>query len=145
MKKYINKVHCEDCIQLLKELPDKSIDMILCDLPYQITANSWDKIIPFDKLWESYNRIIKDNGAIVLTASQPFTSLLICSNLKMFKYCWVWNKKMITNPMLAKKQPLKQHEDIVVFYKKPFNLCSNIIVNVLLINSFNSCNLLIWF
>lgn len=111
----------EDCLKVMPEIADKSIDMILCDLPYGTTACKWDTIIPFDKLWEQYERIIKDNGAIVLTASQPFTSVLVASNLKMFKYEWIWDKKRITNPMLAKKQPLKQHENILVFYKKQCN------------------------
>jgi site-specific DNA-methyltransferase (adenine-specific) len=84
-------------------------------LPYGSTACSWDTIIPFEPLWEQYKRIIKDNGAIVLTASQPFTSALVMSNPKMFKYCWVWNKKISGNPLIAKHQPLKIHEDICVF------------------------------
>ena len=99
-------------------IPDKSIDMILCDLPYGTTACKWDSVIPFDKLWEQYKRIIKDNGAIVLTASQPFTSELIHSNLKMFKYEWIWEKEQGVNFLLAKKQPMKVHENICVFYKK---------------------------
>ena len=107
-----------DCFNVFSQIQDKSIDMILCDLPYGTTACKWDTILPFDKLWEQYERIIKDNGAIVLTASQPFTSALVMSNPKMFKYEWIWDKKRITNPMLAKKQPLKQHENILVFYKK---------------------------
>ena len=106
-----------DCLEKMKDIPDKSIDMILCDLPYGTTACKWDTIIPFEPLWEQYKRIIKDNGAIVLTASQPFTSALVMSNLKMFKYCWVWEKTIGTNPMLTKKQPFKKHEDVCVFYK----------------------------
>ena len=112
----INLLH-GDCLELMKELPDKSIDMILCDLPYGITACKWDIPIPLDKLWIQYKRIIKDNGAIVLTASQPFTSKLIMSNLEMFKYEWVWNKKMQGNFLLAKYQPLKIHENILIFSK----------------------------
>lgn len=104
-----------DCLELMKDIPDGSIDMILADLPYGTTACKWDTIIPFEPLWEQYRRIIKPNGAIVLTASQPFTSALVMSNPTMFKYCWVWNKKQTGNPFLAKKQPLKIHEDIVVF------------------------------
>ncbi len=99
-------------------IPDKSIDMILCDLPYGSTACSWDTILPFDKLWEQYNRIIKDNGAIVLTASQPFTSALVMSNPKMFKYEWIWYKNMTSGFALVKKQPLRNHENILIFYKK---------------------------
>lgn len=101
----------------MKRIPDKSVDMILCDLPYGTTACKWDVVIPFEPLWEQYERIIKDNGAIVLTASQPFTTDLINSNRKIFRYCHVWDKKRSANPMLAKVQPLKVHEDIVIFYK----------------------------
>jgi site-specific DNA-methyltransferase (adenine-specific) len=101
----------------MKDIPDKSIDMILCDLPYGTTACKWDTIIPFEPLWEQYKRIIKDNGAIVLTASQPFTSALVMSNIKMFKYEIIWDKVNISNPLLAKKQILKAHENICVFYK----------------------------
>lgn len=114
----LNHIYNMDCLEGMKRIDDKSIDMILCDLPYGTTACKWDAIIPFDKLWEQYERIIKDNGAIVLTASQPFTSELIHSNLKMFRYCWVWNKKKAGNIFLAKYQPMKIHEDIAVFSKK---------------------------
>lgn len=103
----------------MRDIPDKSIDMILCDLPYGTTQCKWDIIIPFNELWLQYNRIIKDNGAIVLTASQPFTSVLINSNLKMFRYTWVWEKSKATGFLNAKKRPLVAHEDICVFYKKP--------------------------
>lgn len=108
-------IDCGDCLELMKEIPDKSIDMILCDLPYGTTACKWDVIIPFDKLWEQYNRVIKDNGAIVLFGSEPFSSKLRMSNLKMYKYDWVWNKKLAGNGILAKKQPLKIHENIMIF------------------------------
>ena len=104
-----------DCLEKMKDIPDKSVDMVLCDLPYGTTACKWDSIIPFDKLWEQYNRVIKDNGAIVLFGSEPFTSMLICSNIKMFKYRWVWNKKFASNFSICKYQPLKIHEDICVF------------------------------
>ena len=114
----INKIYLGDCLEIMKEIDNKSIDMILCDLPYGTTACKWDSIIPFDKLWEQYNRVIKDNGAIVLNASQPFTSNLIMSNTKMFKYCWVWDKHLATGHLNAKKQPLRRTEDICVFYKK---------------------------
>ena len=107
-----------DCLEVMNDIPDKSIDMILCDLPYGTTACKWDTIIPFGPLWEQYNRVIKDNGAIVLTASQPFTSALIMSNPKIFKYNWTWNKKRVTGFLNAKKQPLKTIEDICVFYEK---------------------------
>ncbi len=114
----LNKILQGDCLELMKDIPDKSIDMILCDLPYGTTACKWDTIIPFEPMWEQYKRIIKDNGAIVLTASQPFTSALVMSNVKDFRYCWVWDKKISGNPLLAKYQPLKTHEDICVFSKK---------------------------
>ena len=113
----VNKIICGDCLVEMPKIPDKSIDMILCDLPYGTTACSWDTIIPFEPLWEQYERITKDNGAIVLTASQPFTSALVMSNVKMFKYEWVWKKERPTNPLLCKKQPPKYHENILVFYK----------------------------
>jgi len=100
----------------MKDIPDRSIDMILCDLPYGTTACKWDTIIPFEPLWEQYKRIIKDNGAIVLTASQPFTSALVMSNIKMFRYEIIWKKERPTNPLLCKKQPPKYHENICVFY-----------------------------
>ena len=96
-------------------LPAQSVDLILCDLPYGTTACKWDSVIPFEPLWAQYRRIIKPRGAIVLTASQPFTTCLIASNLAEFKYCWVWNKRISGNPLLAKHQPLKIHEDVCVF------------------------------
>lgn len=114
----INKVYNADCLETMKLIDDKSIDMILCDLPYQVTnRNIWDIIIPFDKMWEAYSRIIKDDGAIVLTATQPFASKLTCSNLELFKYNWIWKKSTKTNFLNAKKQPLRQHEQVLIFYK----------------------------
>lgn len=112
-----NKIHLGDCLEIMKQIPDGSIDMILCDLPYGTTACKWDTIIPFDKLWEQYERIIKDNGAIVLTAAQPFTSALVMSNIKNFKYCWVWDKKIPSGMSYARFQPMRQHEDILIFCK----------------------------
>lgn len=106
-----------DCLELMKQVPDKSIDLILCDLPYGTTQNKWDTIIPFDKLWEQYNRIIKDNGAILLFSQMPFGANLIMSNPKMFRYEWVWEKENSTGFLNAKKMPLKKHENILVFYK----------------------------
>jgi site-specific DNA-methyltransferase (adenine-specific) len=106
-----------DCLQLMKDIPDKSIDMVLCDLPYGTTACKWDTIIPFEPLWEQYKRIIKDNGAIVLTASQPFTSALVMSNVKMFKYEWMWEKEQGLGNLNAKKRPLMKFENVLVFYK----------------------------
>lgn len=114
----LNKIYNEDCLKGMKKIPDKSIDMILCDLPYGTTRNKWDTIIPLDKLWEQYERIIKDNGAIVLTSSQPFTTILGNSNLKNLRYEWIWNKSNSTGFQQAKKRPLKKHENILVFYKR---------------------------
>jgi len=110
-----NSLTCADCLEVMPEIANKSIDMILCDLPYGTTACSWDTIIPFEPLWVQYKRIIKDNGAIVLTASQPFTSKLVMSNLKMFKYALVWEKNRPTGLFTAKIQPMKYHEDILIF------------------------------
>lgn len=113
----INEVYNSDCLLEMQNIADKSIDMILCDLPYGTTKCKWDIIIPLDKLWDSYNRIIKDNGSIILTATQPFGSLLINSNLKMFRYEWIWNKVTARGHLVAKKRPMSQHENILVFYK----------------------------
>jgi site-specific DNA-methyltransferase (adenine-specific) len=110
-----------DCLEIMKDIPDKSVDMILCDLPYGTTACKWDNVIPFEPLWEQYNRIIKDNGAIVLFGSEPFSSKLRLSNLKMYKYDWVWNKKKGGNPLLSKIHPIKITENISVFGKNKVN------------------------
>jgi site-specific DNA-methyltransferase (adenine-specific) len=107
-----------DCLEKMKDIPDKSIDMILCDLPYGTTACKWDVVIPFEPLWEQYKRIIKDKGAIVLFANQPFTTLLISSNLSAFKYCWIWDKVRGSNFATVKIRPFNAHEDIAVFYDK---------------------------
>jgi site-specific DNA-methyltransferase (adenine-specific) len=114
-----NTIYNMDCIEGMKHIPDQSVDMILCDLPYGTTNCSWDEIIPFDHLWKQYKRVIKDNGAIVLTASQPFTTKLIASNMSWFRYEWIWKKgKHTTGFQQAKRMPLKNHENICVFYKK---------------------------
>lgn len=114
----VNKLYEKDCLECMRDIPDKSIDMILCDLPYGMTQNQWDCYIPLDLLWKQYLRIIKDNGAIVLTSQGLFTAKLILSQPKIFKYKWVWEKSKSTNFLNAKKQPLRKHEDICVFYKK---------------------------
>ena len=114
-----NRIYNTDCIAGMQAIEDKSIDMILCDLPYGVTSCRWDSVLPFDQLWKQYERIIKDNGAIVLTAIQPFTTALIQSNRKLFRYCWYWHKNCPTGFALAKKQPMRCIEDVVVFYKKP--------------------------
>ena len=115
----LNKIYNEDCLEGMKRIPDKSVDMILCDLPYGTTACKWDTIIPLEPLWEQYERVIKDNGAIVLTAQTPFDKVLGVSNLKNLKYEWIWQKDAGTGFLNAKKMPLKDHENILVFYKKP--------------------------
>ena len=107
-----------DCLEAMKNIADKSIDMVLCDLPYGTTNCSWDIVIPFEPLWEQYNRIIKDNGAIVLFGSEPFSSALRMSNIKNYKYDWIWEKSKATGFLNAKKRPLVAHEYIHVFYKK---------------------------
>ena len=104
-----------DCLELMAQIPDGSVDMILCDLPYGTTACKWDSVIPFEPLWAHYKRVIKRNGAIVLTASQPFTTALISSNMEMFKYCWVWEKTRATGHVHAKNKPMKAHEDVAFF------------------------------
>lgn len=109
-----------DCLELMKNIPDNSVDCIIADLPYGTTQCKWDTIIPFDKLWEQYNRIIKDNGAIVLFGSEPFSSALRMSNIKNYKYDWVWDKKQAGNVLNAKRQPLKVHENIMVFNTKVY-------------------------
>ena len=113
-----NKVIEGNCLEAMKNIPNKSIDMILCDLPYGTTQNEWDSVIPLNKLWEQYERIIKDKGVIVLTSQGIFTYKLILSNEKLFKYKMVWIKSKATNFLNAKVQPLRKHEDICVFYKK---------------------------
>ena len=106
-----------DCLERMKEIPDGSVDMVMTDPPYGTTACKWDSVIPLEPMWEQLKRIIKPNGAIVMTASQPFTTALIASNMKSFCFCWVWNKCFAGNFVQAKRQPLKDHEDIVVFSK----------------------------
>ena len=122
MKKNIDtfkdKIIQADCLDILPMIPDKSIDMILCDLPYGTTQNKWDSVIDLKKLWKEYKRIIKENGVIVLTSQGVFTAKLILSNESWFKYKIVWIKSKSTNFLNAKKQPLRKHEDICVFYKK---------------------------
>ena len=113
------KLYKGDCLKIMKQIPDGKVDMILCDLPYGTTACSWDIIIPFDKLWEQYNRVIKDKGAIVLFGSEPFSSMLRVSNIDIFKYDWIWKKNNATGFQTAKIRPLKEHEIISVFSKSP--------------------------
>ena len=112
------ELHQGDCLEVMKGIDDNYIDMILADPPYGTTACKWDSIIPLDKMWTQLKRISKSNTAIVMTGSQPFTSILINSNIKMFRYCWVWQKTIASNFAQLKNQPAKIHEDVIVFYKK---------------------------
>lgn len=113
----VNKIHLGDCLELMNGIPDGSVDMILCDLPYGTTACAWDDIIPFDKLWKQYRRVIKDNGVVVLFGSEPFSSSLRMSNINNYKYDWKWDKNSGSNFVSAKYQPLRIYEDVCVFYK----------------------------
>ena len=108
----------DDCLIAMQKIPSNSIDFILTDLPYGTTACKWDSIMPLDELWEQYNRICKQNAAMVFTAAQPFTTVLASSNIKNFKYEWIWEKPQGTNPLNSKVMPLKSHENILVFYRK---------------------------
>jgi site-specific DNA-methyltransferase (adenine-specific) len=114
----MSKLFHGDCLEVMSTLPDGCVDMVFADLPYGTTQNSWDSLIPFDKLWQAYNRIVKENGAIVLTAQPPFDKVLACSNLKDFRYEWIWEKNKATGHLNAKKMPMKAHENVLVFYRK---------------------------
>lgn len=118
MSKVINRLFEGDCLEYMEKIPDGSVDMILCDLPYGMTQNQWDCYIPLEELWKQYKRVIKQNGAIVLTSNGVFTAKLILSQPGIFKYKWVWEKSKPTNFLNAKKQPLRKYEDVCVFYKK---------------------------
>lgn len=113
----LNRTYFGDCLDLMQNIPTSSIDMVLCDLPYGTTRCRWDSVIDLPKLWSEYKRIIKANGAIVLTAQTPFDKVLGASNLEMLKYEWIWEKTQATGHLNAKKMPLKAHENILVFYK----------------------------
>jgi site-specific DNA-methyltransferase (adenine-specific)/modification methylase len=114
---YINHIFEGDCLEILENIPDSSIDMVNCDLPYGTTQNKWDSVIPLDALWKQYKRVVKPSGVIVLSAHQVFTAKLMLSNLKDFKYKIVWVKSKSTNFLNSKKQPLRKHEDILIFYE----------------------------
>ena len=107
-----------DCLELMKDIPNKSVDMILCDLPFGTTRNKWDSVLSLDKLWEQYDRIIKNDGAVVLFAQTPFDKVLGCSRINLLRYEWIWEKTEATGFLNAKKMPLKAHENILVFYKQ---------------------------
>lgn len=111
----LDKIYNEDCLEGMKSIPDGSVDAIICDLPYGTTACAWDSVIPFDKLWEQYHRIVKTRGAICLFGSEPFSTKLRMSNLKEYRYDWIWDKERGCNFPLAKYQPMKSHEIISVF------------------------------
>lgn len=113
-----NKIHLGDCLEIMKQIPDGSIDMVLCDLPYGTTQNKWDSVLPLDLLWQQYKRILRENGVVILTASQPFTSVLVVSNLKMFKHEWIWNKNRGSNFANTVREPMKEHESVLVFANK---------------------------
>ena len=108
-----------DCLDLLPRLPAQSVDMILCDLPYGTTQNKWDSVIPFDRMWAEYWRVTKPGAAVVLTAAQPFTSALVMSQVANYSHCWVWRKNNATGHLNARRQPMREHEDVLVFSKGP--------------------------
>lgn len=117
----LNKIYNEECLNGMKRIPDRSVDAVICDLPYGTTDLEWDNVIPLDKLWKEYKRILRPNGWALLTASNPFSALLIMSNKKNFSHQWIWDKKNTGNPLLAKKQPLKNFEDVLLFQNKDFS------------------------
>lgn len=115
---FINKIICGDCLEVMKKMPNECVDMILCDLPYGMTRCNWDNIIPLDKLWMQYKRMIKSGGVILLFAQTPFDKVLGCSNIEWLRYEWIWEKTEATGFFNAKKMPMKAHENILVFYKE---------------------------
>lgn len=115
----MNELYLGDCLEVMRDIPDGSVDMVLTDPPYGTTKCKWDSVIPFEPMWEQLKRVTKKNGAIVMTASQPFTSALVMSNVGMFKYDWAWRKPKGTGHLNAKKMPMRDKEDILVFYSKP--------------------------
>lgn len=117
LKDIVNNIFEGDCLEWMRRFPEQCVDMVLCDLPYGTTQNKWDSIVPLEQLWKEYRRIVKPNGAIVLTSHGLFTAQLMLSNPKMFRYKWIWEKSKATNFLNAKKQPLRKHEDICVFYQ----------------------------
>lgn len=115
---YSPEIYKGDCLEIMQEIPTGSVDMVLCDLPYGTTVCKWDSVIPFEPLWEQYQRVTKERGAVVLFAAQPFTTALINSNRRQFRYCWYWKKNNKTGAPFAHVQPMRCVEDIAVFYKK---------------------------
>lgn len=112
-----NRLYMGDCIEVMKMLPDKSVDMVLCDLPYGLTKNKWDSVIPFEELWKAYDRVTKPTAVIALHASQPFASALVMSNPKMFKHEWIWIKNRGSNFANTVREPMKEHESVLIFSK----------------------------
>ncbi len=119
----LDKIHLGDCLEVMQSIPDKSVDMVLCDLPYGTTACAWDTIIPFNALWAAYGRIARDRAAIVLTASNPFSSALVMSNISQYRHEWIWDKALPSGFHLAKHRPMQRHEHILVFSKKSPMYC----------------------
>lgn len=122
MTKYLNEdvqLFNDCCFEVMKSIPDNCVDLILVDLPYGTTNCKWDSVLPLDKLWQEYNRIAKKNAAMLFTCTQPFTTALVASNIKYFKYNWIWEKSKATGYLNAKKMPMKAHEEVCVFYRKP--------------------------
>ena len=120
------ELYLGDCLEVMKGIPDKYVDLILCDPPFGTTRNKWDSVIDLDLMWKEYNRIIKDNGAILLFAQTPFDKVLGVSNIKNLKYEWIWRKPQGTGHLNAKKMPLKNHENILVFYASLPNIIHNL-------------------
>jgi DNA modification methylase len=115
---FIDQILHGDCLDIMPTIPDGSVDMVLADLPYGVTQNHWDQVIPFDQLWNEYRRVTKPNAAVVLTATQPFATQLVASNPKMFRYDLIWRKNKSTGFLNANRMPLRQHESILVFYRR---------------------------
>lgn len=113
----LNRIYHGDCLEIMKDIQDRSVDMVLCDLPYGTTQNKWDSVIDFEILWNEYKRVCKESAAIVLNSAQPFTAKLICSNINDFKYCWIWEKSQYVGHLNAYKMPMRAHEEICVFYQ----------------------------
>jgi len=134
----LNKLYLGDCLEVMQEIDNNSINLILYDLPYGVTSNSWDSLIPLDQLWKQYERILANNGRVVLFAAQPFTSVLISSNLANFKHTWTWIKSRPTGFQNAKKMPLRATEDICVFYGKTYNPQGLVRINKVCKNSQSS-------
>ena len=113
--KRLQRLVLGDCLEIMPKIPDGIVDMVLCDLPYGMTRNKWDSVIPLDRLWKEWKRVLRGDGVVVLTTSQPFTSTLVMSNLQWFKYSWIWGKNIASGHLRANKCPMRKHEDVVIF------------------------------